>query len=76
MVKGNKSPTGNINKFELAAEYLTPWGSFTKNHNTNRKSDAAEISDASDRGKKYQQQEESKEKDLQAWNFVTIITMN
>ena len=52
MVKGNKSPTGNINKFELAAEYLTPWGSFTKNHNTNRKSDAAEISDASDRGKK------------------------
>ena len=50
MVKENKGQTGKINKYEDAAAYLTPWEHVAKNHNTNRKRGAAEISNTSSGG--------------------------
>ena len=47
MVKGDKGPTGKMNKFKDAAAYLTPWDHVAKNCNTNRKRGAAEISNTS-----------------------------
>ena len=44
MAKGEKGPTGKMNKFEYSAAYLTPWDPVSKKRNTNRKSGASEIS--------------------------------
>ena len=41
MVKGDKGPTGEMNKFKDAAAYLTPQDPVAKNSNTNSKCGAA-----------------------------------
>ena len=41
MVKGDKGPTRNMNKFKYSSAYLTPWYPVAKNCNTNRKCGAA-----------------------------------
>ena len=44
ILKGDKGPTGEINKFGFAAAYLTPLEPVTNNCNNNRKCVEAEIS--------------------------------
>ena len=41
MLKGDKGPTGKMNKFKYYAAYLTPWDPIANNCNTNRKFGAA-----------------------------------
>ena len=50
IVKGKKGPNVKTNKSEDTKSYITPWEPGAKNHNTNRKRGAPEISDASGEG--------------------------
>ena len=50
MVKGDKGPTGKMKQFEDEAVYITPWDPVYKNHNTNSKCSASEITNTSSGG--------------------------